>query len=147
MLFRAADSLQRSSAFREVVHLDFRLFFAVMGFPNHELLILASPLQPELGSVAQVRVFQPYLRGTPKNQPRRSGADVVFRLDYLPAPPVDVPAPPLGLTLEPARPFELLLGLLDPAPPGAADGCCIVLPVAPDCPEVEGAAPELVPPA
>jgi len=58
-----------------------------------------------------------------------------------------VPAPPLGLTLEPARPVELLLGLLVPAAPGAADGCCIVLPGAPDCPEAEGAAPELVPPA
>jgi hypothetical protein len=71
---------------------------------------------------------------------------------YLPAPPVEapppveVPAPPLGLTLEPARPLELLLGLLVPAPPGAADGCCIVLPVAPDCPDVDGA-PELVPAA
>jgi hypothetical protein len=57
---------------------------------------------------------------------------------YLPAPPVEapppveVPAPPLGLTLEPARP---LLGLLVPGPPGAAD-----------CPDVDGA-PELVPAA
>jgi len=33
-----------------------------------------------------------------------------------------VPAPPLGLTLEPARPVEMLLGLLVPAAPGAADG-------------------------
>ena len=47
--------------------------------------------------------------------------------------------------LEPARPLKLLLGLLVPAPLGATDGCCIV-PVAPDCPEVEGAAPELAPP-
>ena len=48
-----------------------------------------------------------------------------------------MPAPPLGLTVERARP----LGLLVPAVPGAA------VYLAPDCPEVEGAAPELVPPA
>jgi hypothetical protein len=55
-----------------------------------------------------------------------------------------VPAPPLGFALEAARPLELLLGLLVPTAPGVAYGCRVVLPVAPDCPEVEGVAPELV---
>jgi hypothetical protein len=49
--------------------------------------------------------------------------------------------------LDPARPLELLLGLLVPAAPGVAEGCCMLLPAAPDCPEVDGVAPELVPPA
>src|SRR5580692_1642698 len=42
---RAADSLQRSSPFREVVHLDFRLFLCRHGVPQPRALILASPLQ------------------------------------------------------------------------------------------------------
>jgi hypothetical protein len=87
---------------------------------------------------AEESSFAPYSsdENRKKNQPRRSGAEVLLRRFeprlYLPAPPVDVPAPPLGFMLDPARPLGLLLGLLVPAAPGVADGECMLPPAGAD---------------